>query len=306
MTATGRTRLAIDQGGHGVQFYDHDGELADGAGRYLAGVLAAGHAVVIAATAAHRSMLAGQLASRCDVTAARARGLLTELNAQRVLNQFVIGDRPDPAGFEQVIGGALRRAAAGGRPVHVYGEVVALLWEAGQVAAAVELEALWNELAALVPFTLVCGYPVGAVTGEDHADALESVCGLHSAVTGLPPATAEQEFGCAERSPRAARQFVTQTLQQWGEGAVAGDAAIVVTELATNAVVHACSGFTLWLSRSADAVRISVRDHRPLPRGSASLTTSPGHGLGIVSAIASDWAVQPRPGGKTVWAEIRG
>ena len=41
---------------------------------------------------------------------------------------------------------------------------------------------------------------------------------------------------------------MVDTLQQWGEAALAYDAAMVVTELATNAVLHARTGFTVTVS----------------------------------------------------------
>ena len=73
---------------------------------------------------------------------------------------------------------------AGGRkgPVRVYGEMVALLWEAGLVTAAIDVEALWNEIAARYSFSLLCGYPAASVAGPEHADALALVCGAHSDV----------------------------------------------------------------------------------------------------------------------------
>ena len=51
------------------------------------------------------------------------------------------------------------------------------------------------------------------------------------------------------------------------DSALAVDAAIVATELAANAVLHARSGFTLTVSWLAAAVRIAVRDGGPLVPG---------------------------------------
>jgi hypothetical protein len=44
--------------------------------------------------------------------------------------------------------------------VHVFGEMVALLWRLGQINAAIEVEAMWNELAAqysILPALLLPG-----------------------------------------------------------------------------------------------------------------------------------------------------
>ncbi|HEX3490642.1 MAG TPA: ATP-binding protein [Streptosporangiaceae bacterium] len=109
----------------------------------------------------------------------------------------------------------------------------------------------------------------------------------------------------SDRAPRDARHFVVDTLQRWGEAALAYDAAMVVTELATNAVVHACTGFTVSVAQAADAIRISVRDGRPAgPDIGALLAPTAGHGLGLVAAVARNWAAEALPDGKRVWAEI--
>ena len=63
------------------------------------------------------------------------------------MHGFMVAPRPDPAGFWQAISPMLRQAAKAGRPVRVFGEMVALLWDAGLTDAAIEVEAMWNELA---------------------------------------------------------------------------------------------------------------------------------------------------------------
>ena len=74
----------------------------------------------------------------------------------------------------------MRRAAATGRPVRAYGEMVALLWEHGDVLAAIELEELWNDLGRELDFSLLCAYRSASVQGDEHAQALEQVRLLHS------------------------------------------------------------------------------------------------------------------------------
>jgi hypothetical protein len=69
----------------------------------------------------------------------------------------------------------------------VFGEMVALLWDFGQVNAAIEVEAMWNELAAQYPFSLLCAYPADAVGDDQHQDALTEVCRVHAAVIGDIP-----------------------------------------------------------------------------------------------------------------------
>ena len=80
----------------------------------------------------------------------------------------------------------------------------------------------------------------------------------------------------------------------------------MVTELATNAVLHAASAFSVSLLLSEDVIRISVEDTVPLghPGGNRWLPAEPGHGLGVVAAMAVRWGVETEAGGKAIWAEL--
>ena len=92
----------------------------------------------------------------------------------------------DPGGFWQAISPLLRQAANAGRPVRVFGEMVSLLWDAGQTDAAIEVEAMWNELGGQYPFSLLCAYPAQPVSCAHHLDALTEVCRVHTQVIGGP------------------------------------------------------------------------------------------------------------------------
>lgn len=159
------------------------------------------------------------------------------------------------------------------------------------------------------------------VTGYVLAAAGEETCRLHGEVVGLPdgfdvPAAADvpgavRSFTYAPGAPAAARHFAVSELCRWGmaeSSELAGDAALVVTELAANAIVHARSGFTLALWAHQDVLRISVRDGSPLPRpeDGPALPPTALHGLGAVDALAGRWGVEPLgSAGKTVWVDLR-
>ena len=87
----------------------------------------------------------------------------------------------------QAISPLLRQAAKAGQPVRVFGEMVSLLWDAGLIDAAIEVEAMWNELGGQYPFSLLCAYPAQPVSCAHHLDALTEVCRVHTQVTGAPP-----------------------------------------------------------------------------------------------------------------------
>jgi hypothetical protein len=319
MQAGGGQQLTADQPAHVARFYDHDDELARSVGDHLGRALAGGAAVIVAATAGHRDAIEARMtAVGGGVTAARNDGRYLALDAAGTMSRFLVAGQIDPAAFQQVIGGAIRRAAAAGQPVHAFGEMVALLWDTGQTGAAIEVEALWNELAALVPFSLTCGYATASVSGDGRAGALETICGLHTAVTGHVPAgtrvrpgtgtvpgalfDAACAFSLSRSAPREARYFVARTLRRWGDSALTPDAEIIAGELAANAFVHARTGFTVTVSRTAGGVRIAVRDSSPVPE--PGLVAAGGHGLGVVAVLSSRWAAEPLSGGKTVWADL--
>ena len=296
---------------HVVHFYGADDELADTVGRYLADGIRSGDGVVMVATAPHRLAFEARLAREgLDAARERRAGRLFTVDASGLLGTFLAGPRLDHERFEAAACALLGRAAAGGRPVRVYAEMVALLWDAGDVGLAIELEDLWTKLGARVPFGLLCGYPDSILAQAGAAAAVRDVCQLHSAVAD------QRNFAADLDSVRAARHYVTELLGAGADEAAACDTAIVVTELAANAVLHARSGFTLTVSRSAGVTRIAVRDKTPVhePADAAREAAGEdipfgvmkGHGLSVVAQLASRWAVDPLPDGKVVWAELPG
>jgi hypothetical protein len=173
---------------HIVLFYADDGELVQKVGGYLIEAIGKGGAAIVAGTRAHQLALGRRLAQAgIDLEEARASGKYAELDAADTIDRFVIGDRADPASFWAEITPAIRRAASRGQPVRIFGEMVSLLWDAGRVAAAIEVEAMWNELGVQFPFALVCAYPLKSVTDGALHDPLADVCRAHSAVVGDPP-----------------------------------------------------------------------------------------------------------------------
>jgi anti-sigma regulatory factor (Ser/Thr protein kinase) len=312
-------QLTAGAGDHAVMFYGADHELAANVGSYLGEGLSAGGSAVVLATQPHRLAFEADLATAgIDAIGAAAAGRLLVLDAAETLDGFWTDGQLDRDRFEKIADGCIGSVREAGQPVRVYAEMVALLWDAGHVAAALELEALWSDLAARVPFFLLCAYPASLFTSEADAAALAAVSGLHTgvlepdpALPDTPPVPAEstaaaRSFPVAAESTRAARHFVLDTLRRHEDHALAVDAAIITGELAANAVLHARSGFTVAVSRSAAAVRISVRDATPLETAGnrAPLEVSHGHGLWVVAQLADNWAVQRLPDGKVVWAEL--
>jgi PAS domain S-box-containing protein len=74
--------------------------------------------------------------------------------------------------------------------VRAFGEMVALLAEQGNHAAAIELESLWNDLQRERTFTLLCAYPMHVLDGTDCAAAFDDICNGHSRVIPAESQTA--------------------------------------------------------------------------------------------------------------------
>jgi anti-sigma regulatory factor (Ser/Thr protein kinase) len=130
--------------------------------------------------------------------------------------------------------------------------------------------------------------------------------------SGLLAVADQRSFPAERNSVRAARHYVTGLFGEGAGEAAACDTAIVATELAANAVLHARSAFTLTVSRTAEVTRIAVRDNTPVaaaePQASGKgmpFQVMTGHGLSVVAQLARRWAVDPLPDGKVVWAELR-
>jgi Histidine kinase-like ATPase domain len=114
-----------------------------------------------------------------------------------------------------------------------------------------------------------------------------------------------------------ARDFTRQALYDWGwlpastadRSAAAEDVLLVVSELVTNACLHADGPEELRVTCSAKVLRLEVTDRgegRPAPRTPHRAGRTGGHGMFIVQRLCLDWGVSTVLGdaGKTVWAEL--
>jgi len=82
--------------------------------------------------------------------------------------------------------------------------------------------------------------------------------------------------------------------------------ALLVTELVTNAILHARTPLQLQIETRPNHVRIGVEDasdRQPELRSHPSDAVT-GRGLALVEALASSWGVESTSSGKVVWCEI--
>jgi diguanylate cyclase (GGDEF)-like protein len=168
---------------HAVEFYETEAYLVHTVVSFAAGALHAGEAVLIVATADHRRGFATALRREgVDLEAATGEGLYLALDAATVLHSFVVDGSPDPARFAEAVRPLLDTAAVDGRRVNVFGEMVALLYAQSDVASALKLEDMWNDLAVDRPFKLLCAYPMSFFEDDAGAAAFRHICSRHSEV----------------------------------------------------------------------------------------------------------------------------
>lgn len=108
-----------------------------------------------------------------------------------------------------------------------------------------------------------------------------------------------------------ARSFARAIAEKWELQGISDDLELIVSELVTNAVIHAKTGnwrqVGLTVDQDSRRVRIEVRDTGdglPRQRRDAETYAETGRGINIVQAVSSSWGVTEQVIGKTVWAEI--
>jgi len=184
---------------------------------------------------------------------------------------------------------ALREAAPHARIVLVSGHDPADLRTATRSAGAV-------------------GYLTKETPARRLAAEISALVGLVEAVEQLL-SEASQRFEQDAQSARAARRFVSQALTGWDDdqGDLTDTVTLLVSELVTNAVIHAGSDVEVVVRLTSTAARIEVTDTSAdsiRPRDAASDEDS-GRGLALVGSLAERWGVrQASGGGKTIWFEV--
>jgi hypothetical protein len=175
---------------HVVQLYGEDDQLLTrNVSRYLREGLRRGDGLLVIATPEHSTAFTRQLQEQGeDPSAAVADGRLVVLDAEATLARFMVDGQPDWERFEGVIGDAMRqvRPQPGRNGLRAYGEMVGVLWEAGQVSAAIQLEEHWNRLLSSHSFTLFGAYPIDILGSELQTSVLAAIVRAHTHVLAGP------------------------------------------------------------------------------------------------------------------------
>jgi len=179
--------LELDRSPHGIQFYSGEGFLLDSLSRFVSTALEAGDSCLILATEAHKDGLAERLKARgVNTDRAAKKGRYVTVDAFQVLAQLIVDGKLSKTRFDSFIREIVLplNAAAESKMkrVAVGGEIVGLLWAEGKEEAAIELERIWNEVAAQGSYCLRCFYPLASFSDPRQNELFLKLCAEHASV----------------------------------------------------------------------------------------------------------------------------
>jgi len=116
------------------------------------------------------------------------------------------------------------------------------------------------------------------------------------------------ELPSAPASVRTARRVVARALQEWSLPHLDDTAALLTSELVTNAVLHAGTDLRVEVQQAGGVVRVTVHDgslQQPRRRRHG-VHAGTGRGLGLLATLATGWGSGPSapPYRKAVWFEL--
>jgi hypothetical protein len=186
---------------HVLQVYDNDHVLMVALNGFARTAIACHEPMIVVATSGHLGALSRSLRLfGQDPDQLRLDRMLLFADAGETLGRFMRNGMPDEDLFHDTLGelvAATRgagRGADGERPVKIYGEMVALLWEQGMHEATFALEAMWTKACEERNLHLFCGYPRSLFLDSQHGKLLH-ICQHHACmVSGSASAFTEVKY----------------------------------------------------------------------------------------------------------------
>jgi hypothetical protein len=168
---------------HIVQLYQDQQFLNRAVCRFAAGAIRNGEGVILVPTRAHWDAFCPRLETEgVDVDRAQRNGQLTVVDADELLPQFMRDAMPDAPIFMGLAADVISRARGGSRypKVRWWGEMVNLLWEQGNVAASMNLEDQFDQLAQRQDIAIFCSFVMDNFNTEVHSRMLPRLGQNHS------------------------------------------------------------------------------------------------------------------------------
>lgn len=162
---------------HRVQFYgSNEALLVRNVTNYLSEGLNNGEVALVIATPEHVRAFSHGLEPY------PAAGRLVCLDAASTLARFMVSGIPVWDLFAEAIASVVRNIRERASGLRAYGEMVALLWNAGERAAAVRVEQFWNRLLSRLSFNLFCGYPIDIFDPAFDPKSIDALLSTHTHV----------------------------------------------------------------------------------------------------------------------------
>ncbi|MGH9514074.1 MAG: MEDS domain-containing protein [Terriglobales bacterium] len=168
---------------HIVQLYQDQQFLNRAVCRFAAAAIANGEGIILVPTVAHWDAFRPRLESEgVDVKAAEKRGQLTIVDADNLLPTFMRDGIPDSPVFLGLAQNVISQARGNGnyKKVRWWGEMVNILWERGEVAASMQLEDQFDQLAHEQDIAIFCSFLMDNFDGDVHARMLPRLGENHS------------------------------------------------------------------------------------------------------------------------------
>ncbi len=161
---------------HAVHIYDSDQQLVRWVADSFTAAVADGRATLMVATPAHQRAIERELEAR---GVSLDGPLHCNFDAATTLDSLLTDGDSDQVLFDRVVAPAVAALSDAGHGLTVFGEMVDLLWERGDAARAMALEARWNILGTELDFSLLCAYRAGA---DGDLTVFDDVAALHTQV----------------------------------------------------------------------------------------------------------------------------
>lgn len=175
---------------HIVQLYKEERDLVESVTRYALDALRYEHALLFFATRDHCHMFRAKLAEHgVRIDKAVAKGQVAFIAIEDIMTDFMRGAEPDDVVFERLVNAILDHAERDERfhHVHVFGEIVNVLWRDGNKTGTLLVEELWNRLRLKRPFTLYCGFQVNETPTELLHGPMRDVLHTHTSLLNSIP-----------------------------------------------------------------------------------------------------------------------
>jgi hypothetical protein len=168
--------------GHIVQLYQDADFYGEAISHFAAEGLARGESIIVVATGPNWANISSRLLSKgFDPADLFRSGQLTLLDAEETLPKFLVGGMPDPNVFKPLAKATIDRARADGKYPRVrwWGEMVNLLYVAGNQSGSTRLEELFDEVAHEQSIAIFCSFLMDKYDPKIYDHAFGDVCRTH-------------------------------------------------------------------------------------------------------------------------------